>query len=66
VEQNGTAKKSFDVVGPICESSDVIGKNRKFAEIKEGDRLVIADAGAYGYSMASRYNSIELPPEIFI
>jgi len=53
-----------DVVGPICESGDVLGKRRALpAATREGDVLVIADAGAYGQVMASRYNLRELPRE---
>ncbi|QDK37611.1 diaminopimelate decarboxylase [Bdellovibrio sp. NC01] len=56
----------YDIVGPICESSDFFAKDRKLPEVKEGDFLAIADAGAYGYSMASTYNQQELPLEICI
>ena len=55
---------AFDVVGPICESSDVFGKRRRLpAATAEGDVLVFADAGAYGYSMANTYNLRALPAE---
>lgn len=60
------ARIKFDVVGPICESSDFFGKDVELPELRQGDLLGIADAGAYGYSMASRYNSHELPLEIVI
>jgi bifunctional diaminopimelate decarboxylase / aspartate kinase len=54
----------FDVVGPICESSDVIGLQRALpAATAEGDVLLIADAGAYGMSMANGYNLRALPAE---
>jgi len=54
----------FDVVGPICESSDVFGKRRRLpAATAADDVLLIADAGAYGYAMASTYNQRELPRE---
>ncbi len=53
-----------DVVGPICESSDVIGFDRSFSEIKEGDLLAIMDTGAYGYVMSSDYNHHPRPIEI--
>ena len=57
---------SYDVVGPICESSDVLAKNIEMPEVRSGDLLAIADTGAYGFSMANVYNSHELPREIFI
>jgi bifunctional diaminopimelate decarboxylase / aspartate kinase len=54
----------FDVVGPICESSDVIGQQRALpAATAEGDVLLIADAGAYGRAMSSSYNLRGLPNE---
>ena len=58
------ATLDFDVVGPICESSDVFGHGRALpAATGEGDVMLVADAGAYGYSMASRYNLRALPQE---
>ena len=57
----------FDVVGPICESSDVFGKRRRLpAATTEHDIVLIADAGAYGYSMANTYNLRALPIEEII
>ncbi|MGH8336980.1 MAG: bifunctional aspartate kinase/diaminopimelate decarboxylase, partial [Gammaproteobacteria bacterium] len=54
----------FDVVGPICESGDVLGRRRKLAAKTAGnDVLLIADTGAYGASMASNYNLRGLPGE---
>lgn len=54
----------FDVVGPICESSDLFGKHRRLpAATAPGDVMLIADAGAYGHSMASGYNLRALPVE---
>jgi len=61
-EANGTAV--FEVVGPICESSDVIGRARTLpADTAEGDVLLVADAGAYGMAMANTYNLRALPAE---
>lgn len=51
----------YDVVGPICESSDTFGKDRELPEIRRGDLLAIKSAGAYGESMASCYNLRTLP-----
>jgi bifunctional diaminopimelate decarboxylase / aspartate kinase len=46
----------YDVVGPICESGDVLGHERALPESREGDVLLVATAGAYGHAMSSRYN----------
>lgn len=53
--------QTYDVVGPICESSDVFGKAVDLNEVKRGDFLAIRSAGAYGEIMASHYNCRELP-----
>ena len=58
--------KQYDVYGNICESGDCFGKDRMIAEIKEGDLLAICDTGAYGFSMASQYNSRPLPAEVLV
>jgi bifunctional diaminopimelate decarboxylase / aspartate kinase len=58
------ADAAFDVVGPICESSDVLGRQRLLpAATAEGDVLLLADAGAYGHVMANTYNLRALPAE---
>lgn len=57
---------NVDVVGPICESSDVFAKSRKLQELREGEFLAIMSAGAYGFSMANRYNSRPLPAEVMV
>ncbi len=54
------------VVGPICESGDVLGSNRRLPECREGDILLIAQAGAYGAVMASRYNLREPAAEVVL
>ncbi len=59
-------EKNFDIVGPICESSDVLGFDRVMEEPKEGDFLAILDAGAYGMTMANEYNLHKLPNEVFV
>ncbi len=56
----------YDVVGPICESSDFLARDLPLAELEAGDFLAIADAGAYGFSMASFYNAHQLPLEICV
>ena len=66
VEQNNSAKElSYDVVGPVCETGDILGKERKL-KINQGDLLAIRSAGAYSWVMASNYNSRPRPPEIMI
>ncbi len=55
-----------DVVGPICESSDFLGKDRELEGVQEGDWLCVAEAGAYGSSMKSGYNAFAPPKEIFV
>jgi diaminopimelate decarboxylase len=59
------AAQRYDVVGPVCESSDVLGVDRSLA-VEEGDLLAILSAGAYGMAMASNYNSRPRPPEVLI
>lgn len=53
--------ETYDVVGPICESSDVFGKDELLPKTKRGDLIVFRSAGAYGSAMASRYNMRDLP-----
>jgi diaminopimelate decarboxylase len=55
-----------DVVGPICESSDFLAQDRPLPPMARGDILAVFGAGAYGMSMASRYNSHPLPAEVLI
>ncbi len=57
---------TWDVVGPICESSDVFGRDRELPALAVGDRLAILDAGAYGAVMASNYNRRLLCPEALV
>jgi diaminopimelate decarboxylase len=59
-------KTLFDLVGPVCESTDVLAKNREFVDLKQGDLLAILSAGAYGSSMSSEYNCRPLIPEILV
>ncbi|MCL4322723.1 MAG: diaminopimelate decarboxylase [Deltaproteobacteria bacterium] len=55
-----------DVVGPICESADFLGKDRLLSQVLEGDLLAVYSAGAYGFSMSSNYNSRPRVPEILV
>ena len=57
---------NYDFVGPICESSDVFANDRECETLKEGDYVALLDAGAYGFSMASNYNSRPLISQVMI
>lgn len=57
---------TFDVVGPVCESADFLGKERKLPTPERGAGLVVQDAGAYCMSMASTYNLKMRPPEYWV
>ena len=58
--------ESVTVVGPICETGDKLGTDRHLPPSQENDVILIANAGAYGYVMSSRYNLRDIPPEITI
>jgi diaminopimelate decarboxylase len=64
-EKNGETISS-DVVGPICESGDFFAKDRPLAKVGEGDHLALLSAGAYGFVMASNYNSRGTPAEVLV
>jgi len=55
-----------DIVGPICESGDCFAKDRQLQEVGEGEYVAFMSAGAYGFSMASRYNARTLPAEVVV
>jgi diaminopimelate decarboxylase len=59
-------KHTVDVVGPVCESSDVLGHQRLLAPTAQGDLLAVMTAGAYGMSMSSTYNSRQRPAEVLV
>jgi len=59
-------KHSVDVVGPVCESGDFLAKDRILPEVKPGDLLAVMSAGAYGFVMASNYNSRPRVPEVLV
>jgi diaminopimelate decarboxylase len=60
------AETPWDVVGPICESSDVFARDRPLPPLEVGDLIALLDAGAYGSVMASNYNRHLLPPEVLV
>lgn len=65
ISNPGAAKRQYTVVGNICET-DTLGSDRELSEVREGDLLVLKNAGAYGYSMASNYNSRLRPAEVLV
>lgn len=60
------ATEKVDIVGPVCESGDFFAQNRELPEIAEGDMIAVLSAGAYGFVMASNYNSRPFPAEILV
>ena len=65
VEAGGTLITA-DVVGPVCESGDFFARDRAMAEVKPGDLVLLLDAGAYGMSLASNYNTRMRPAEVLV
>lgn len=65
LQPRATATKTWDLVGPICETGDFLGKERELA-IEQGDLLAIMSTGAYGFSMSSNYNTRGRAPEIMV
>jgi diaminopimelate decarboxylase len=64
--REGTGTVHGDLVGPICESGDFLAADRDLPAVAEGDLLAVRSAGAYGFAMASTYNSRPLPAEIMV
>jgi diaminopimelate decarboxylase len=58
--------RHYEIVGPVCESTDVVGRDRLLPPLAVGDLLAIRDAGAYGAAMASNYNRRPLPAEVLV
>ena len=66
VRRKGARKKTVDVVGPVCETGDFFARDRELPELKPGDLVAILDAGAYGLSLSSNYNSRPRPAEVLV
>jgi diaminopimelate decarboxylase len=64
--KEGVAMVPADLVGPVCESGDYLAKDRDLPDAAEGDLLTLVGAGAYGFSMASNYNSRPRPAEVLV
>jgi diaminopimelate decarboxylase len=65
VEREGQ-RREYEIVGPVCESSDVLGRDRRLPPVEVGDLIAIRDAGAYGAVMASNYNRRPMPAEVLV
>lgn len=65
VQQKQGATTNYDIVGPVCETSDFLGKDRPL-HIAEGDLLAVCSAGAYGFAMSSNYNSRGRAAEVMV
>ncbi len=63
---NQTRRSLVDVVGPVCESGDFLAKDRMMPDVKPGEMLAVMSAGAYGFVMASNYNSRPRVPEVLV
>ncbi len=60
------SEKEYDIAGPICESGDILGRERLLPELHEEEYLAILDTGAYGFTMSNSYNSRPRPAELLI
>lgn len=63
--REGGDDKLYDIVGPVCETGDFLGKERKLS-LRAGDLLAVRTAGAYSYVMSSNYNTRPRPPEVMV
>ena len=66
VTERSGSKTQYELVGPICESADVVARDRMLTPLEVGDLVAIRDAGAYGSAMASNYNRHPLPAEVLV
>jgi len=64
--KDGGEEEIYTVVGPICESGDVLARDRKLPRVEKGDLIAILDAGAYGFSMSSQYNGRPRCAEVLV
>ena len=62
----GAARLAYDVVGPVCESTDMFARDRELPKLAPGDLVAILTVGAYGAVLASSYNARPLAPEILV
>ena len=62
----GARRIAYDVVGPVCETSDLFAAGRSLPQLKSGDLVAILTAGAYGATMSSAYNARPPAPEVLV
>jgi diaminopimelate decarboxylase len=63
---NQPSTEQYDLAGPLCESGDILARERLLPQLSEGDLLAVLNAGAYGFSMSSQYNSKPRPAEVLV
>ena len=66
LSEQGRPEHAVDVVGPICETGDFLALERTLPGLRSGERLAVLGAGAYGFAMASNYNSRTRPAEVIV
>lgn len=66
LKRQGVRRASVDVVGPVCETGDFFARDRELPRLREGDLVAILDAGAYGMSLSSNYNTRPRPAEVMV
>jgi diaminopimelate decarboxylase len=66
VKRDGTSRAEVDIVGPVCETGDFLARDRQTPMLSEGELLAVLDAGAYGMSLASNYNTRGRPAEVLV
>jgi diaminopimelate decarboxylase len=64
-DQSSASSMTYDIVGPICESGDWLGRDRQL-KVEPGDHLAILSAGAYGFTMSSNYNTRGRAAEVMV
>jgi diaminopimelate decarboxylase len=66
IQDAASKPATVDIVGPVCETGDFFARDRGLPEVKEGDLVAILDAGAYGMSLSSNYNTRPRPAEVLV
>jgi diaminopimelate decarboxylase len=64
--RDGASRAEVDIVGPVCETGDFLARDRQMPMLSEGELLAVLDAGAYGMSLASNYNTRGRPAEVLV